>query len=67
MGQDVSAFHEIAALRGDGLHPLLLQALGRTGQVSGPPKPSEQTGENVIRPDFAARQPRRAAPKAQPR
>jgi hypothetical protein len=45
-------FHAFAAARGDGLHPLLAEALAKTGSVSGPPPVSEQNQENVVRPDF---------------
>jgi hypothetical protein len=67
VGPTVAAFHEIAARRGDGLHPLLLEALGRSGQVSGPPRPSEQSDENIIRLDFGDTRSGRTRPRAVPR
>lgn len=48
----MTGFHAIAAARGDGLHPLLAQALAKTGSVSGPPAPSLQSDDNVLRIDF---------------
>ncbi|MEM9633903.1 MAG: hypothetical protein AAGA50_21410 [Pseudomonadota bacterium] len=51
-GTTMSSFHAMAAKRGDGLHPLLLQAFAKTGSVSGPPAPSEQTDDNVVVVDF---------------
>lgn len=48
------SFHAVAAERGDGMHPLLLEALSKSGSVSGPPAPSEQNNGNVVRLDFGA-------------
>jgi len=48
------AFQAIAAARGDGLHPLLAEALAKTGSVSGPPAASEQTDDNVVRLEFGS-------------
>lgn len=63
----LSGFNEIAARRGDGLHPLLLAALTKFGSVSGPPPLSEQTGENVVKVDFAAEGASKTRSKAAPR
>ncbi|CTQ52654.1 hypothetical protein LP7551_01174 [Roseibium album] len=43
-----ASFHAIAAKRGDGMHPLLLQAFAKSGSVSGPPAPSKKNDENVV-------------------
>jgi hypothetical protein len=51
-GTTLSSFHSMAAKRGDGLHPLLLQAIARTGSVSGPPALCEQSDDNVVVVDF---------------
>jgi len=63
----ISGFHDLAAQRGDGLHPLLLQALAKSGSVSGPPVPSEKNDETVVRVDFTARsylqQPEKTLPR----
>lgn len=50
-----SGFHDIAVSRGDGLHPLLLEALGKSGSVSGPPVSTQQNLDNVVHPDFSRR------------
>ncbi|POF34709.1 hypothetical protein CLV41_1011167 [Roseibium marinum] len=55
------SFHALAATRGDGLHPLLAKVLARSGSVSGPPPPSEQTDANIVRPQFGAKMTSRAA------
>ena len=44
-----ATFSSLGASRGDGLHPLLLQALSKTGSVSGPPAPSLQSTDNIVR------------------
>jgi len=46
-------FNALAAERGDGLHPLLAEALVKTGSVSGTPAPSERNDENVVHLDFS--------------
>ena len=51
-----SGFHDIAASRGDGLHPLLLEALCKSGTVSGPPVSTQQNLNNVVHPDFSRKQ-----------
>jgi hypothetical protein len=51
-----ASFHSIAAARGDGVHPLLLQALAKSGSVSGPPAPSEQNDENVVQLVFGRKE-----------
>ncbi|MHA7774248.1 hypothetical protein [Roseibium sp. M-1] len=56
VGTTIAGFHAMATSRGDGLHPQLLAALGKSGSVSGPPAPSECTDENVVTIDFAANQ-----------
>jgi hypothetical protein len=43
-----ASFQAIAAKRGDGMHPLLLVALAKSGTVSGPPAASEQNNDNVV-------------------
>ncbi|WP_133192623.1 hypothetical protein [Labrenzia sp. 011] len=48
------SFHALAAARGDGLHPRLAEVLARSGSVSGPPLPSMQSDENIVRPQFGA-------------
>lgn len=50
-------FHSLAAARGEGLHPLLAAALAKTGSVAGPPLPSEQSDDNVVRLDFGRGRP----------
>lgn len=52
IGETYSSFHDLAAKRGDGLHPLILQALSKSGNVAGPPRPSEQTDDMVVSVDF---------------
>ena len=54
-GTTIASFHAMAAARGDGLHPRLLEVFQKTGPVSGPPAPSEQTDENVVSVDFGNR------------
>jgi hypothetical protein len=51
-----ASFHAIAAERGDGMHPLLLQALAKSGFVSGPSAPSKQNDENVVRLVFGRKE-----------
>lgn len=51
----INSFHELAAQRGDGLHPLLREALAKTGSVSGPPAESEKSNANVIPVQFGKR------------
>jgi len=63
----VSAFHAIAAARGDGLHPRLLEALAKSGRVSGPPKPSEHCDDNVVQASFGNPKPAYGGTKAQSR
>jgi len=53
LGMTIAGFHDLAAGRCDGLHPLLLAALRKSGSVSGPPAPSEFTDKNVVRVDFS--------------
>ncbi|MEP1574107.1 hypothetical protein [Roseibium album] len=54
-GGSITAFHDIAALRGDGLHPKLLEALAKTGTVSGPRAENTTSDRNIIPVDFASR------------
>lgn len=54
VGASMNAFHEMAARRGDGLHPLLLEALAKSGPISGPPADTEKNDENVIRVQFGS-------------
>ncbi|MCX2723833.1 hypothetical protein [Roseibium salinum] len=51
----LAAFHELAARRGDGLHPRFLEALAKTGAASGPPAPSQQSNENIVRLEFVSK------------
>jgi|GEM_PF-2496387 len=53
-GACLNSFHGIAASRGDGLHPLLLEAISKSGSVSGPPAKSETTDDNVISVEFGS-------------
>lgn len=46
-------FNEIAAARGDGLHPRIGEALMKTGRVSGPPAKSPEISENIIKIVFS--------------
>ncbi|MET1413974.1 hypothetical protein ABVF61_17010 [Roseibium sp. HPY-6] len=48
----INSFHELAAQRGDGLHPLLREALAKSGSVSGPPADSEKNNANVVPVQF---------------
>ena len=52
IGRSLNAFHNLAAQRGDGLHPALLEALSKSGSVSGPPAKRDQTADNVIKGSF---------------
>ncbi|WP_420335877.1 hypothetical protein [Roseibium sp.] len=53
-GRSIYAFHDLAAQRGDGLHPALLEALSKSGSVSGPPARRDQNTDNVIRGSFGS-------------
>lgn len=53
VAKTVTGFNDIAAQRGDGLHPLLLQALTRFGSVSGPPPKLAQNDDTVVHADFS--------------
>lgn len=55
LGLSMNAFHTLAAERGDGLHPALLEALSKSGSVSGPPAEEDQTPNNVIRGSFGCK------------
>lgn len=55
IGRSLNAFHNLAAQRGDGLHPALLDALSKSGSVSGPPAIRDQTADNIIKGDFASK------------
>ncbi len=57
IGGTYSSFHDLAAQRGDGLHPLILQALSKSGSVSGPPRPSEQNDDMIVPVDFSRAKP----------
>ncbi|WP_299480423.1 hypothetical protein [uncultured Roseibium sp.] len=48
----INLFQELAAQRGEGLHPFLLEALAKTGSVSGPLADSETNSANVIPVQF---------------
>lgn len=49
----LDALHRLAATRGDGLRPELLEALSRIGSVSGPPPASVAALQaTVVRLDF---------------
>jgi len=54
IGRSLNAFHNLAAQRGDGLHPALLEALSKSGSVSGPPAKRDQTADNVVRGSFGS-------------
>lgn len=58
----LNAFHDIAAQRGDGLHPKLREALAKTGSVSGAPAASEVDDRNVITVQFG---PGASSPRAE--
>lgn len=53
-GRSLNAFHNLAAQRGDGLHPALLEALAKSGSVSGPPAQRDQNADNVIKGSFGS-------------
>ena len=55
VGRSANAFHDLDAQRGDGLHPALLEALSKSGSVSGPPAKKDQGSDNVIRGSFGAK------------
>ncbi len=55
IGRSANAFHDLAAQRGDGLHPALLEALSKSGSVSGPPAKKDQGADNVIRGSFGSK------------
>lgn len=54
IGRSLNAFHNLAAQRGDGLHPALLEALSKSGSVSGPPAARDQNTDNVIKGRFGS-------------
>lgn len=54
IGCSLNAFHDLAAQRGDGLHPALLEALAKSGSVSGPPADRDQNADNVIKGRFGS-------------
>lgn len=47
-GGPITSFHDVAARRGDGLHPLLREALCKSGTVSGPPADSGVQDNKVV-------------------
>jgi hypothetical protein len=51
-----ASFNAIAAEKGDGMHPLLLQALAKSGSVSGSPAASRQNDENVVQLVFGRKE-----------
>lgn len=53
--ETVLSFNSIACLSGDGLLPLLSEALNKSGSVSGPPAADQETSDNVIVVDFGSK------------
>lgn len=54
-GRSARAFHDLGVQRGDGLHPALLEALSKSGSVSGPPAKEDPNPDNVVRGSFSCK------------